>query len=166
MTARTKSMLLVPVLCLVGGCHTTAAVDLVTVARRGLAEARAVQQEQHDERMRRLAAQKQALDAAFDADVKLAAAGAITGADGETVALTAEWVIAARKGYAAARDVVTEQMLSAERVHATRMDNLSAADEALEMATDLLLRQAALVEPVRRKLLDIHRRWTHDRQDR
>ncbi len=166
MTGRIKLICLIPPALLCAGCAETAAVNLISVAREGIADARGAQQDQHEELMTRLAGQKESLDEAFDSDVRLVAAGGITDADGEPVELTPEWVISARAGYAAARDVVAAEMLSAELAHAARLDNLAAADEALEMATDLLLRQAGLTEPVRVKLLDKHGRWIDDRQQR
>lgn len=166
MTGRIKLLILTALFIVPAGCQQTAAVDLITVARVGLADARDAQRHQHERLMQRLGQRKVALDDAFDADVRLAAAGAITDADGEPVALTPEWIISARRGYAAARDIVAEQMISAEREHAVHMDNIAAADEALEMAADLLLRHAAIAEPIRRKLLEIHGRWIDDRPQR
>ncbi|MGC9455380.1 MAG: hypothetical protein ACP5HU_11025 [Phycisphaerae bacterium] len=166
MTERIKLLLLTVFLAASAGCHQTAAVDLIAVAREGLADARLAEQQHHERYIRQLTRQMQALDDAFDADVRLAAAGQITNADGEPVALTADWVISARKGYTAAREIIAQQMLSADRAHAVRMDNLSAADEALEMACDLLLRQAAIAEPIRRTLLEAHGRWIDDRPER
>lgn len=166
MIARINLSVLVLALAASAGCRQTAAVDLIAVAREGLADARRAERRHHERHVEHLRRQKQALDDAFDADVRLAAAGEITDAEGEPVALTPQWVISARKGYTAARETVSGQILAASGAHAVRMDNLAAADEALEMACDLLLTEAAIAEPIRRRLLEAHGRWINDRPER
>ncbi len=147
-----------------GGCGApTATLELITVARKGIADARVGQEGLHAELVRRLGAQSAALDSAFDADARLAEAGQIKDAQGRPVALSAEWVISARRGYAAARDLLAGQIRSAEKTHATRMDNLSAADEALELASQLILSQWAVREQIRRRLLAVRRSLIHDK---
>jgi hypothetical protein len=131
--------------CLLSGCAAPAAtLELIAVARAGLADARTAQRQSHDVQMRLFAQQQSALDAAFDADVRLAEAGAIRDAQGNPVAMDGRWVIGARKGYIAARDAVVQQAFAAQAVHATRQDNLIAADEALHMACTLILEQQGL----------------------
>jgi hypothetical protein len=164
MNARLNGLVLIAAAsaALLAGCGApTATLDLITVARGALASAKEAEEEHHAELARRLEAQAASLDAAFDADVRLAAAGKITDAEGKAVAFTPEWVIAARKGYAAARDLLAEQGRSAEAAHATRLDNLAAADEALDMASQLILQQWALSEKVRQELINVQRRLSH-----
>lgn len=142
-----------------GGCSPPpATLDLIAVARAGLADARAAQADQHQALMKQYAAQAAALDAAFDADVRLAAGGALTDGSGKSVPLSGEWVVSARKGYIAARDAVSETMRSAQAAHTVRMDNVQAADEALDMAASLILQQQALNLRVREQLLEFQRK--------
>ncbi len=146
-----------------GGCGTDAAtLELIGAARLGLDSAREGEQAHHERWQDQIETQRDALAAAFDADVRLAASGQITGADGEPVELSPEWVICARKGYAAALGMLAEQDRRAQAAHATRMDNLAAARECLEMARELLLRRAELTGRVRGILERIERRWTHE----
>lgn len=127
------------------GCATqSASLELITVARRGLSMAQDAQVQQHAQQVGQLSAQSAALDAAFDADVKLVAAGQLKTAQGQAISLSPEWIISARKGYAASRDQVAEQLRQADSANATRLDNLRAADEALDMATQLILQQTNL----------------------
>jgi hypothetical protein len=144
---------------LCSGCATqTASLELITVARRGLSMAQEAQVQQHAQQVGQLGAQSSALDAAFDADVKLVASGQLKDPQGQSVTLTPEWIISARKGYAVARDQVAEQLRQADSAHATRIDNLRAADEALEMATQLILQQTTLGNTVRQQMLDAQRK--------
>jgi len=129
------------------------------VARRGLAGARTAERERYEETREAIGRQVGALGRAFDADVRLVAAGRVTDADGNAVALTPEWVISARQGYSVGRDLLEQQVLQHQAAHAVRLDNLAASDEALEMAGDILLRQAAVGEKVRSMLKQIHGRW-------
>lgn len=149
---------------LVSGCSAPpATLDLITFARKALASAQQTQAEQHAEILGHLVSQTAALDAGFDADVKLAAAGQIKNASGEPLKLTAEWVISARKGYVAARDMLAQQVRSLESTDTVAADNLRAADEALEMAAELILRQYALSERIRQELLQAQRSLVHGR---
>ncbi len=146
-------------LAMLTGCSApTATLDLITVARKGLTLAKQAQIDQHTELANRLESQTASLDTAFDADVRLVAAGQIKNSDGKPVALTPEWVISARKGYAAARDLLAKQARSAEAAHATRLDNLNAADEALDMATQLIVQQWAITNRIRQELINVQRR--------
>ena len=156
--------ILLPLLLLAGlaGCGTpTATVDLVIIGRKGLSSAKTAEEKSHEEILTHLRGRMAALDAAFDADVRLVAAGSLKNADGKPVALDAEWVISARKGYAAARSLLAEQIRAAEAAHATRLDNLRAADEALEMASQLVVRQWSLSEKIKQQLMDFHRSLSH-----
>ncbi len=141
------------------GCAPpSASLELISVARKGLASAKEAQEAAHAQQARQWQLQAAALDAAFDADVKLAAGGQIVDAQGRPLAMTPAWVISARKGYAAARDLVAQQREAAAADHLVRMDNLAAADEALEMATQLVLQQLNVDTRVRQQLLDAQKR--------
>jgi len=59
--------------------------------------------------------------------------------------------IAARQGYAAARNLLAEQIRAAEGAHAVRLDNLQAADEALEMASQLVVIQWSVSEKIKQQ---------------
>ncbi len=135
--------------------------DLIAVARRGLDDARTAQQAQNQTIMKQYASQQSSLDAAFDADVRLAAGGQIKDAAGSAVTLTPEWVISARKGYVAARDAIAAQAQATQTANATRLDNLKAADEALDMATQLILQQQALGLRASQLLLSFQRKVAH-----
>jgi hypothetical protein len=123
--------------------------------------ARQAELDHHTDLQKRLNAQQASLDAAFDADVKLVAAGQVKDAEGEALALTPEWVISARRGYIAARDLVADQMRSAEATHATRLDNLEAADQALDMASQLILEQWAVGMRIKQELIKVQRSFIH-----
>ena len=163
MSARISKILpILLVVILLAGCSApSATLDLITVARKGITSAQEAEQANHALLVQRLEAQKSSLDVAFDADVRLAAAGQIKDNAGRPVALTPEWVISARKGYAAARDLTDKQIRSAQTAHATRMDNLRAADESLDMASQLILRQWSVSEKIRQHLINLQRRLTH-----
>lgn len=141
------------------GCQSqSASLELITVARRGLAMAQEAEAALHARQVKQLEVQAASLDAAFDADVKLLAAGQVRDAQGKPLSLTPEWVISARKGYAAARDVVGRQARDGDSAHATRVDNLQASDEALEMASQIILQQMALGQTIRQQLLEAQRK--------
>ena len=143
------------------GCSApTATLDLIGVARKAVALQRDAQRAQHEQIVRHFESQKRALDAAFDADVRLAAAGQITDPAGTPVAMTAEWIISARKGYAAARDIIDGQIASARQANATHTDNLAAADEALDLAGRLIVQQWSVGERIKQNVLDFQRRST------
>ena len=149
---------------LFGGCAApSATLDLISVARKGLSSARQDAEANHADNIRQLEAQKADLDAAFDADVKLAAAGKLTSADGEPAALSAEWVISARKGYSAARDLIGAQIGSSNSAHQTALDNLDAAAEALDMACELIVSQQNLSQQLKRYVLETQRSAANER---
>lgn len=148
---------------LAGGCSApSTTLDLITVARKGLISARRQADLQHAEIVDRLKGQAAALDSAFDADVKLAAAGQIITPDGKTVAFTPQWVISARKGYIAARDMLADQVRSAEAAHAAGQDNLKVADESLQMASHLIVQQWNVAEQIKQHVLSIQRSLVND----
>lgn len=141
-----------------GGCTAApATLELITVARRALSEAKDTQAAQHAQLIQQMEAQQAALDAAFDADVTLAAAGGITDAQGQPVTFSPQWVISARRGYIAARDALAEQVRATEAAHAVRQDNLTAADEALDMAAHLIVTQWNIAERLKTVLLAAQR---------
>lgn len=141
------------------GCSPPAAtMDLIAVARKGLSDAQATQVAQSQLIARQMASQQAALDAAFDADVKLAAAGRISDRDGKPMPLTAEWIVSARKGYIAARDAIAQQSQAHQAASLTHMDNLQASDEALDMAGQLILQQQGLNIRLQQQLMEFQRK--------
>jgi len=95
---------------LFAGCAAPpATVELVNVARQALADASELADARRADDLARLDELAGALDAGFDADVRLVAAGGLIGPDGQPVGLSPEWVISARKGYAAARGALADQ---------------------------------------------------------
>jgi len=153
-----ERMLLAALLAAPGCAAPGATLDLITVARKGLAMSRQAQADRHAEIVRRLQAGIAELDGAFDNDVRLVAAGQIKSPDGQPAGLTPEWVISARKGYSAARDLVAEDIRAAEQAGAADEDNLKAADEALEMASQLVVQQWSIGERLKQQLIDAQRR--------
>ncbi len=146
---------------LLNGCVAPqAALDLILVAREGLTGAQAAETRQHEQLMADLAVRIDALDVAFDADVRLVEAGGIKTADGEPVALSSQWVISARKGYSAARGAVAGQMQAAQAAHFTRQDNLRAADEALDMASQLIIERSLLGQRIRQAMANVKKELT------
>jgi hypothetical protein len=118
---------------------------------------------QHTETLHHLKSQSAALDSAFDADVRLAGSGELKKPDGTVVELSPEWITSARKGYIAARDLLSEQVRLAEVAHATRRDNLRVADESLEMASHLIIQQWNVTEQLKQHVLSAQRRFLNDR---
>jgi hypothetical protein len=147
---------------ILGGCSApSATLELITTARKALTEAKQTQTAQHDDLVKQLEANKAALDAAFDADVALAAAGGLKDANGQAVPFTPQWVISARRGYAAARDVLAQQVQQVDAANAVNQDNLNAADESLDMAAQLIIAQWNVAERLRTQLLNAQRSLTH-----
>ncbi len=145
-----------------GGCTgAPATLELIAVARRALTEAKETQAAQHAQLLQQIAAQQAALDAAFDADVTLAAAGGITDAQGQAVQFSPQWVISARRGYIAARDALGDQVRAAEAAHTVHQDNLTAAEEALDMASELIVAQSSVTERLKTVLLAAYRSTAH-----
>ena len=160
MVTGTKLLIcLVVAACPLAGCSApSATLDLITVARMGIKSAAEVQTANHAELLRHYDTQAKALDSAFDADVRLVAGGQLADAAGKPVKLTAEWVISARKGYAAASGMIADQKRNAEAAHAVHLDNLNAADEALDMASQLIVQQSSLTQKLKQHLIGIQRR--------
>jgi hypothetical protein len=132
------------VLCLISqlGCSSPiATTGLIAQGQHGLSDARHAQQRTYARYCASHQSQLHALDDAFDADVKLVAAGQIAGDDGQPIPLSSDWVIAARRGYALARDMLATQFASETHAHAIQLDNLSAATEALHLANELTVLQ-------------------------
>jgi hypothetical protein len=143
-------------LLLAGGCAAPpATLDLLSVARKAVAQAKVEAESRQAADAARTQAQAAALDAAFDADVRLAAAGGLTDAEGKPVALTAEWVISAQKGYSAARDLLDQNMRSTAAAHQTAIDNLDAADEAMEMASELIVANWNVSQRIKQYLMNV-----------
>lgn len=145
--------------CLPAGCSApSATLDLITVARMGIKSATEAQTASHTELLQYYDMQAKSLDDAFDADVRLAESGQLKDADGNPLKLGAEWIISARKGYAAARDALADRKCGAEAAHAVNIDNLKASDEALDMASQLIVQQSSLTQTLKQHLINIQRR--------
>lgn len=148
--------------CLLGGCSApTATLDLITVARKGFHLATQEEMLQHAEIVRGLETQLASLDSAFDADVLHVASGQVRDADGNVVGFSPEWVISARQGYGAARGLIEQQIRSAQIAHEGRKDNLKAADEALEMASQLVVAQWNVAERIKQHILNTQTEEVH-----
>jgi hypothetical protein len=159
MVTRFRSGLLLAMMAGLTGCTSPpATLELVGVAQKALADARTYQAQRHQEAMGNLVSLASSLDAAFDADVRLAAAGGIVSPDGKSVALSPEWVISARKGYAAGRDALASQRQKMDSGHAQQLDNLSAASEALDLAKALIIQSSFLNEQARQILMSLQRK--------
>jgi len=141
------------------GCSATpATLELLTAARQGLNMAMQAEGQNHAEIMQHLQGRRAALDAAFDSDVRMVAAGQIRDAGGKPVELSADWVIDARRGYSAACGVLDSDAQAAAAAHDKRLDNLRASDEALDMASQLIVQQWSVSERMRQTLIDVQRR--------
>ncbi len=139
---------------LVSGCRApTGTLELIAVGRKGLTSAEQSRQQHQSQLLKFHKAQLAALDSAFDNDVRLVAAGQLKTLSDQPVAFDAQWVISARKGYAAARSIMSEQMRSAQAAGAIEKDNIRAADEALEMAAQLTVLQWNVGERIKQQFL-------------
>jgi hypothetical protein len=148
---------------LAGCASPSATLELIAMGQAGLASARSAQKQHQNDINKYHQAQLEALDAAFDNDVRLAEAGQIKSLDGETIKLSADWVISARKGYAAARNILTGQMLANQAVNAIEMDNIDAAAEALDLAAKITVLQWNLGERIKQQFLKITRSFPNGR---
>lgn len=138
------ALMVLVVLCLISqlGCSApTATTGLIAQGQHGLSDARHEQQRTYARYCASHQMQLRALDDAFDADVRLVAAGQLTGEDDHPIPLSADWVIAARRGYALARDTLAKQFASETHAHTIQLDNLAAATEALRLANELTVLQ-------------------------
>lgn len=132
------------------GCGTLpATMDLVEVAREGVAGAQLAEEEHYALQQQWLADRQSQLARAFDSDVRQVAAGAIVRADGSSVVFDAQWVIDARRGYDVAVGAMHEQSLADWQAHQMRLDNLAATDDALARAHDLLTARWTLLQALR-----------------
>lgn len=148
------------------GCRTpTATLELIAIGRKGLASARTAQQHHQADLLRHHKAQLAALDSAFDNDVRLVAAEQLKTADDKIIKLDAEWVISARKGYTAARTIMAERMRASQAAWAVEIDNVNAADEALEMATQLTVLQWNVGERIKQQFFKLTKDFLNGRND-
>ncbi len=153
--------LLFPVL--FAGCSSpTASLDMISVARKGIRLASEGEAQVHNEILQRLQSQVSALDSAFDVDVRLVAAGQILDANDNPVELSSQWVISARKGYIAARDLTTKQIQLSKAAHVKRLDNLKTSAEALKMASNLIVQQWNVANRIKQHILEVQRRFIND----
>jgi hypothetical protein len=166
-TARRLGLLAaLAVLTIAAGCGAPpATLELISVGQEALAEASEYHSAQHASALEQLARTQSALDAAFDADAGLVEAGKITDPSGKPVPLTADWVISARKGYAAGREALAEQRRRLEAAHATHLDNLAAASEALELAKRLIIQHSSLAARAHQFVMSLQRRSSNDRRN-
>jgi len=135
------------------------------MGQAGLASAKLAQQQHQADLRKYHQAQLAALDAAFDNDVRLAAAGEIKSLDGETIELSANWVISARKGYAAARNILAAGMLANQSANAIETDNIDAAADALDLAAQLTVLQWNVGERVKQQFLKLTRSFSNGRTE-
>jgi hypothetical protein len=158
-----RVLLLLPLLAWPLGCQAPAAtLELLAVAQAGLDDADAAARNAQQQRVAQYQQTLNSLDAAFDADVKLVAVGGATDPDGRPIALTPEWVIEARQGYAAARSLLAEQALQQAAVHETHLDNLQAARDALELARTLIVTSWSVRTSLKEQFLSLQRSLSHD----
>jgi hypothetical protein len=107
------------------GCttFTRAQMDLVDQARRGVTIVAQADQDRDRDVADLAKLRRQRLDAAFDDDVRTRST---------QEALDADWVIDARKAYAAGLDAYAKTQAASERNSDVRKRNLAAIDAALD----------------------------------
>lgn len=145
------------------GCATpTATTELITQGIKGLQMARTAREQSYEIETKMYQQQLAALETAFDADVKLVSTGSLKDADGKPVEMTADWVISARKGYSAAVSAISTHVVKAQQVYATDLDNIAAANEALQLANELVVLQWNVGERFKQQFLQLQQRSTND----
>lgn len=145
-----------PLLLVLSGCRTPAAtLELIAIGQQGLASARQAETEYLQDRQEEYRRQIEALDNAFDADVRLVASGALKDDNDQSVELSPQWVMSARKGYSAARGLIEDQHRLTRDTHRVRMDNLDAAAEALDLAGMLIVQQWSVSEQIKQTYLKL-----------
>jgi hypothetical protein len=104
------------------GCasFTRAQIDLVTQARKGIATIAQASAKRQDPAGQLAAMRRQRLDQAFDDDAR------------NQAELSPDWIIDARKAYAAALDAYDRQRAADEAALAAERSNLAAVDAALQ----------------------------------
>ena len=115
---------------------TAAQLELVRQAERGVVSARRSAEAQAALLAAADEARRLELDAAFDADVRVRGGGK---------GLSAEWVVEARRAYAAGLALLDEQRRQHERAAEVDRRNALAAEAALARLRDLLETQAELI---------------------
>ncbi len=141
------------------GCGApSGTLDLLTVARKGIELSAQQQSKQHAEIIKHLRDKLTSLDSAFDADLTLIEAGQIKDSNGQPIPLTGSWVITARKGYIAVRDILWDQIQSAETAHRQSLENIKTTHEVLERACELIVSQWQVAEKVKQHVLHVQRR--------
>jgi len=142
-----------------GGCATpTATTELISQGLKGLEMARDAREQSYAIETKMYQQQLSALDVAFDSDVRLLATGGLKDKDGKAIELTADWVISSRKGYSAAAAAINTHMIKAQQVYATDLDNITAANEALQLANELVVMQWNVGERFKRQFLQLQQR--------
>jgi hypothetical protein len=140
----TLTLAIISSMMLVGCTPPVATLDLIAQGSKALDMAAAAQVSDAQEVMEGNTAKSKLLDAQFDADVQNCAAGKIIGADGKPVAFSAQWVIDARKGYAIGKATIAADTMNLKETVATRLDNISAGKDALNMASKIIILQQNL----------------------
>lgn len=84
------------------------------------------------------------LDNAFDSDVKACEAGLLKDKDGKPIPLNSAWVIDSRRLYAQAKSIVAGNKVDVQRALDIRIDNIFAAERALQNAIALIVLQQNL----------------------
>jgi len=143
------------------GCTTpTATTELISQGIKGLELARSAREQSYTIETKMYQQQLASLNTAFDADVSLVSAGGLKDKDGKAVEMTAEWIISARKGYSAAVDSINEKMVKAQQVYSTDLDNITAANEALQLANELVVMQWNVAEKFKEQFLKLQQENT------
>jgi hypothetical protein len=117
-----KRIPLLAIVLMTSGCAswTQTQIDLVTQARKGVATLAQASANRNDPIAQLAKIRRDKLDAAFDEDAR------------NQVELSADWVIDARKAYAAGLDEFAKQQAANEASLAAEKSNLSATDAALQ----------------------------------
>jgi hypothetical protein len=126
------SAVIMIVLAFAGCAPPAATLGLIRQGEVALMESKKAIDSMGEEIEDKFKAQNAELDAAFDADVHMAA---------EKDLLDAEWVISARKGYSLARTAIAMEQADHARAVAARKDNVAAGLEALGMAKTIIIMQ-------------------------
>jgi len=108
----------------IGGCapYTRVQIGLVEQARRGVEMWKQREAERDADARDRFAQRRAELGRAFDEDVRQRPAGGLSG----------DWVIEARKAYAAGLDVLNRAEVAAMSANETARRNAEATDQALQ----------------------------------
>lgn len=150
-----KLALIAAVVFSMAGCAPPAATIMLTQQGiKGLELAKADVSELSSKLADQYAKQDASLDNAFDQDVKACEAGLIKDKDGKPVPLSAAWVIDSRKLYAQAKSIVASNRVDLQNALGQRLDNITAAQRALQNAMTLIVMQQNMDQNVKGLVLD------------